>query len=164
MVGITSKRTRWAAAFFIPLVAVALAVSTLGASYAEAGELQTSSDALSVAVEKKAVLVIAKDQTVSLNGSIETSSDKAMLLGEADGDILADFTLAPSSTETPTTMGTITPSDAKITRDGVDVTDDYVFTYAPGNLTVADDNAGDASVAIDQKDILEGRTNNKHLF
>ncbi|MBQ6094752.1 MAG: LysM peptidoglycan-binding domain-containing protein [Lachnospiraceae bacterium] len=89
-------------------------------------------------ITPKPVTVTAGDQTVPLNGSIDsglstaTASDEGLLAGDA----LSAITLTSSSTAHATTSGTITPSGAKIKNAGGDVTGNYAVSYANGVLTV----------------------------
>ena len=92
-----------------------------------------------VTVTQKAVTVKANDQTVELNGNLETGTGQATLTGAVDGHTLDSVTLTfdPDSTANATTNGTIMPSNAVIKNSNTDVTSNYNITYAAGTLTVS---------------------------
>ena len=97
------------------------------------------SSASTVTVTQKAVTVKANDQTVELNGKLETGTGQATLTGAVDGHTLDSVTLTfdPDSTANATTSGTIMPSNAVIKNSNTDVTSNYKITYAAGTLTVS---------------------------
>ncbi|MCR5105570.1 MAG: BspA family leucine-rich repeat surface protein, partial [Eubacterium sp.] len=97
------------------------------------------SSAATVTVTQKAVTVKANDQTVELNGNLETGTGQATLTGAVDGHTLDSVTLTfdPDSTANATISGTIMPSNAVIKNSDTDVTSNYNITYAAGTLTVS---------------------------
>lgn len=97
------------------------------------------SSVATVTVTQKAVTVKANDQTVELNGKLETGTGQATLTGAVDGHTLDSVTLTfdPDSTANATTSGTIMPSNAVIKNSNTDVTSNYNITYAAGTLTVS---------------------------
>ena len=86
-------------------------------------------------ITKRPVKVIAKDQTVSLNGTIVNTVDMATLSSNGVG-ILTAVSLSANSTAHVTTTGTITPSAAAIRFGTADATDNFVIEYVSGNLIV----------------------------
>ena len=104
---------------------------------ASAGTYFTAtSKTISVDVSKKAVTIKAKDQTIDYGESIVNNVNQTTVTGLASGDVLANITLTPS-TSNVTTTGTITPSAARI-NDGSsnNVTGNYTITYQTGALTI----------------------------
>lgn len=87
-------------------------------------------------INKKAVSVKAKDQTVPLGDSIQTAAEYASLTGVLSGHSLGTVILTGSSTAHVTSAGTITPSSAKIMSGLSDVTGNYSITYETGVLKV----------------------------
>ena len=88
-------------------------------------------------IEKRAVTVTAADQTVKVNGSIQTGVKQVKASGLVKGHTLKSVKLSASSTAKATTSGKITPSGAKIVdAKGRDVTKNYDISYAKGKLTV----------------------------
>ena len=89
-----------------------------------------------VTIGKRAVTVTAKDQTVSLNGTIDNSVSMADLTGAVDGHTLVSVILTGSSTEHVTTEGVISANTAVINSGNTNVTSNYSITYADGTLSV----------------------------
>ena len=95
-----------------------------------------AASSVTATIGKKAATVTANAQTVDLNGAIDTAVANAVLSGAVSGHTLTAVTLTGSSTANATTSGTITPSGAKISSGGTDVTANYEITYVNGALTV----------------------------
>ena len=112
-------------------VGTAKVTVTFKGDYASLGSVEKE-----FTIAAKPVTVTAKAQTVAVGGSIATDADQATLTGAVDGHALTAITLTASSTETATTTGTITPSEATIKSGETDVTANYAITYEPGVLTV----------------------------
>ena len=86
-------------------------------------------------IGRRAVTVTAKEQSVEVNGSIDSSLSKAELSGAVEGHTLTAVTL---TAENVTAVGssTVTPSNATIMNSDTDVTSNYEITYTAGTLTV----------------------------
>ena len=117
---------------------VSITELTLGGTSADNYVLAQTGQQTSTTADiyQKAVTVTADNQSVSLNGNIDSSVGKATLGGALEGHTLHSVTLTPSSTANITTNGTITPSNAAIYSGTNDVTDNYEINYASGVLTV----------------------------
>ncbi len=100
---------------------------------ASGNQTETTAD-----ITQRSVTVTAGDQTVDLNGSIDSGLSDTTVSAEGllAGDALSAITLTSSSTAHATTSGSITPSGAQIKGGGVDVTGNYDIKYANGTLTV----------------------------
>ncbi|MBR3306823.1 MAG: InlB B-repeat-containing protein [Lachnospiraceae bacterium] len=96
----------------------------------------SEADFVDVTIAKRAVTITAKDQTVSLNGTIDNSVSMAELSGEVEGDTLVSVILTGSSTEHVTTSGVISADTAVINSGSKNVTSNYSITYADGTLSV----------------------------
>ena len=101
-----------------------------------------AASSVAATIGKKTVTVTANQQTVALNGAIDTAVSNAVLSGAADGHTLSVVTLTGSDTANATTSGTITPSAAKIVSGETDVTENYEITYVNGVLTVSQGESG----------------------
>lgn len=89
-------------------------------------------------INKRAVTIAAKDQTITYGGTI--SGTEITSAGLADGHSVT-VTLTPS-TDKVTANGTITASAAVITAGGSDVTANYEISYgAPAKLVIRPDTA-----------------------
>lgn len=86
-------------------------------------------------ISRKAVTITAANQTVDLNGSIETGAGQATLANAVTGHVLTAITLTADTTNA-TTNGVIVASAATIQNGSVDVTANYDITYVNGVLTV----------------------------
>ena len=82
-------------------------------------------------INKKALTITAKAQTITWGGSITTGTGQTTTSGLVSGDALTAITLTPSTTAV-TTTGTITPS-AGATTKGIG---NYSVTYKTGTLTI----------------------------
>ena len=90
----------------------------------------------SFTINKKAVTITAKPQTINYGGQIKKNDiSEAETSSLADDDSLAGISLT-ASTENATTTGTVTPSEATIKKGETDVTGCYEITYAEGRLTI----------------------------
>ena len=118
-------------------------------------------------IAKRPATVTAAAQSVQEGGAIDDSVTRAALSGAVSGHTLDAVTLTSTSTDTPTTEGTVTPSDARIVKSGTDVTGNYDITYVGGTLTVEKvirsypvtfyaDSAGET--VSQQHDVLSGET------
>lgn len=83
-------------------------------------------------IQPKDLTITAKNQTVSIGGSITDGVGLVTTNGLVEGDELTGITLAASSTEAATESGTITPSNAVI-KNGAS---NYNISYVAGTLTV----------------------------
>ena len=83
-------------------------------------------------IQPKDLTITAKNQTVSIGGSITDGVGLVTTNGLVEGDELTGITLAASSTEAATESGTITPSNAVI-KNGAS---NYNISYVAGILTV----------------------------
>ena len=106
-----------------------------------------------VTINKKALKITAKPQTVTYGTAITTGTDQVTIDdtdGLVDGDALTAITLTPSTTDV-TTTGTITPSAATTTK-GID---NYTVTYQTGALTI---NTNDTAPTVNVSNITTGGT------
>ncbi len=87
-------------------------------------------------IAKRDATIKAKDQTVTVNGSIESSVAQAEMSGAIEGDVLKEIKLTADSTAVVTDKGSITPSEAKIVNGEIDVTANYKISYETGVLKV----------------------------
>ena len=87
-------------------------------------------------MNKKAITITAKNQSISYGGSISTGTDQVTVATLVSGHTLSSVTLTASTTN-ETTSGTITPSAATIKNSsGTAVTSNYSITYTKGTLTI----------------------------
>lgn len=94
-----------------------------------------------VTINKKALTITAKDQTIELGGTISKTMNDVTVSGLVSGHSVNSLTLeqSPSPASYATVNGSITPSSATIKNEGnTDVTNNYSITYHPGRLTVND--------------------------
>lgn len=98
-------------------------------------------------VDEAPITIKAKNQSVTYGNSISTETSKVTTTGLPSGYTLSEITLTPSISNAGT--GTITPSEAKITKNGTDedVTSKFVFTYQTGTLTINTKYIGDVTVS-----------------
>ena len=87
-------------------------------------------------IGKKALTIIANNQTITYGNPIATGAANATADGLANGDTLTGVTLTASTSEA-TANGKITPSDATIKRGNTDVTSNYQISYADGTLVIS---------------------------
>ena len=90
----------------------------------------------SFTINKKAVTITAKPQTIDYGGQIKNDISEAVTESLAADDSLTSISLT-ASTENATADGKVTPSEATIKKGETDVTARcYEITYAEGNLTI----------------------------
>ena len=89
-------------------------------------------------IHKKPVTLTAQAQTITYGGSITNTTAKVTPEGLVDGHSLTAITLTngASSTNVDTYDNVISPTNATIKNGGTDVTNNYLITYQPGNLTI----------------------------
>ena len=91
----------------------------------------------SFTIEKRPVMIAAKQQTVKVGDTIEKDPDHISAKGLAGGDTVCGVELSSSSTMNATESGTITPSNVRIQdKNGGDVTENYAPDYKSGTLVV----------------------------
>ena len=83
-------------------------------------------------INKKALTITAKAQSISFGDSIATGTGQVTVSGLVTGDSLTNITLTASTTAV-TTTGTITPSAASTTKGA----SNYNITYNTGTLTIS---------------------------
>ena len=89
-----------------------------------------------ITIDKKALTITAKAQTINYGGSITTGTGQITSSGLVSGHSVTAVTLTASTTSA-TTSGTITPSAATIKNSGgTDRTSSYSITYTAGTLTI----------------------------
>ena len=101
----------------------------------------TGNKTLTCKINKKAITITAKDQTITYGESIVNTVEKVDVATLATGDSLTGITLTQSTTNA-TTNGTITPSNAVIKKGTTDVTSNYDITYNTGKLVINNSNVG----------------------
>ena len=91
-------------------------------------------------IAKRAVTIKANDQSVELNGSIATGTDKVTA---SEGDLVSGHKITKITVSTINAIDTvgeysdaITASGAEINSGSTDVTANYAITYTAGKLTV----------------------------
>ncbi len=99
-------------------------------------------------ISKRKITIKALDQTVNVGGSISRGPNQVKVdidTPMAAGQIITAITLTSTGTGSTTTAGTITPSDAVIKANGVDVTAYYEISYSDGRLTVRNQSSSSSS-------------------
>ena len=105
-------------------------------------------------VQKKALTINAKDQTITYGGSISSATSDVTIdttNGLVAGDELTSISLTKTETNYSATAydDDITPSDAVVMRGEADVTANYNISYGKGDLTI---NKADLTISADNKE------------
>lgn len=85
-------------------------------------------------VNTRPITVTAKDQTIAYSKGLAQGVEQVTAGGLNEGARLTAVTLTASTTAVGS--GTATPSAARVSWDGVDVTGNYAVTYIDGSLTI----------------------------
>ena len=105
-------------------------------------------------VQKKALTINAKDQTITYGGSI-SSAISDVTIDTTNGLVAGDELTSISLTKTETNYNAtaydddITPGDAVVMRGEADVTANYNISYGKGDLTI---NKADLTISADNKE------------
>ena len=95
----------------------------------------TTDKILNCSIAKKNAVITAKNQSIVYGNNISNTVSDITSSGLINGHSISDIHL--SSNTSVIGSGTITPSAAVIVSGSEDVTDNYMFTYNTGSLTIS---------------------------
>ncbi len=101
---------------------------------------QTAEGAGKVTIEKRAITIVANDQTILAGGQLDQTAFTLKRSTLAENDQIKELVFAPAPSDLSMVgSGKLFISGARIFSGEREVTDNYSITYVPGNYTVVHD-------------------------